>query len=361
MKRLFERYIVFLKRLSEIKEYIDKTTFQNELIDSIEKKMTNIEDAETEYFRYLKSLKSSTIQYNAVIISVYACFENFVDALAAEYCNLVFQDATSFTDVPGRLRKKIQLKIGEYLTNPHRFPDEIKLEKTINDYSSMLYSNLSSPVHLYFPTSHSGNLKSSEIATLFYDLTEANTRAAILNSQSIMSFYVDSQLMDVEEFEQKKNRAQQSFENSEIMKPLETLVAQRNAVAHSWHEDNRVSIDYIKNSIIPFLQALSYVLLELCVIRYTTLAKSAYSLPNNAPIKVFNNSIVCINNQSTLIKVGDYIVYGTAQQTKCAKVINIQYNNVDISSVDDTQSIDVGIQLDGKFAESDFIKYIINL
>ena len=225
----------------------------------------------------------------------------------------------------------------------------------------MLYSNLSSPVDLYFPTSHGGNLKSSEIATLFDDLTDANTRLSILNSQAIMSFYVDSQLMDIEEFKQKKRRAQQSFESSEIMKPLETLVAQRNAVAHSWHEDNRVSIDSIKNSIIPFLQALSCALLELCVDRYTPLSKSAYSLPNNVPIKVFNNSIVCINNQSTPIKVGDYIAYGTAQQTKCAKVISIQHNNIDISSVDDTQSIDIGIKIDGKFANSDFIKYIINL
>jgi UDP-N-acetylmuramyl tripeptide synthase len=77
----------------------------------------------------------------------------------------------------------------------------------------------------------------------------------------------------------------------------------------------------------------------------------------------YNSKFHCgtkIRNINAL-KVGDYIVYGTAQQTKCAKVINIQHNNVDISSVDDTQSVDVGIQLDGKFAKSDFIKYIINL
>lgn len=361
MKRLFEIYIVFLKRLSEIKEYIDNTILQNDLIDSIEQKIENIENAELEYFRYLKGLKSSTIQYNAVIISVYACFENFVDALTAEYCNLIFQDATSFADIPGRLRKKIQLKIGEYLTNPHRFPDEIKLEQTIKDYSSMLYSNLSSPVDFYFAINHGGNLKSSEIVALFDNLTEADTRASILNSHSIMSFYIDNHLMDDDEFKQKKVRGFRSFENSEIMKPLEELVAQRNSVAHSWHEDNRVSIDYIKDTIIPFLQALSYVLLELCVTKYTPLSKSAFSLPNNTPINVFRNSIVCINNQSKPIKVGDFIVYGTAQQTKCAKVINIQHNNVDIPSVDDTQSVDVGIQLDGKFAKSDFIKYIINL
>ena len=361
MKRLFEIYNVFLKRLSEIKEYIDMTILQHDLIDSIEKKIGNVENNEAAYFQYLKGLKSSTIQYNAIIISVYACFENFVDSLTAEYCNLIFRDATSFADIPRRLGKKIQLKIGEYLTNPHRFPDNINLEETIKDYSSMLNANLSSPVEPYFATSHGGNLKSSEIATLFDDLTGNNTRASILNSQSVMSFYIDNQLMEVEEFKQKKTRALTNFENNEIMKPLEELVAQRNSVAHSWHEDNRVSIDYIKNTVIVFLQVLSYALLELCVDRYALLSKNKYSLANNVPIKVFNKRIVCINNQYVPIKVGDYIVYGTAQQTKCAKVINIQHNSVNIPSVDDTQCIEVGIQIDGKIASSDFIKYIINL
>lgn len=362
MKSLFEIYDVFLRRLSEIKEYIDQTMMQHELIDSIECKVENIEPSEKSYFGYLKALKSSTIQYNAIIISIYACYEHFVDSAASQYCGMVFQKSESFDDLPSRLKEKLRNKIGEYLSNPKRFPEDIDLVRTVENYSMMLSSDLSTPVDLRFVVNHSGNLRSSEVVKLFQDITGMDITPHILHSQWIKAFYIDNDLMDEEEFAQKNARAAQNLKNSEIMKPLEELVSQRNSVAHSWREDSRIGIDYISDTIIPFLRALSFTLLEICIISYLTLFNDAAStLQNGTPIATYNHNIVCFNNQATAFSVGDYIIYGTEQQSKCAKILSLQHNSVAIDSVDSSQNIDVGIKIDGKIAACDTIKYIINL
>ena len=74
MKRLLTPYYQLDERLNQIQVYIDMTLSKNELLENLGSVLTNENDKK--YIEYLKTLSTSTIQYNAVIISLYGCFEN---------------------------------------------------------------------------------------------------------------------------------------------------------------------------------------------------------------------------------------------------------------------------------------------
>ena len=78
----------FLNRINEIKKHIEMTMLQNDLLNDIYYLVKN--DEQKEYIHYLKSLNTSTIQYNAIIISLYGCFENYIVDLLSCYTDIMF-------------------------------------------------------------------------------------------------------------------------------------------------------------------------------------------------------------------------------------------------------------------------------
>lgn len=359
MRNLLLPYTNFCKRICSITEYIERMMIKNESLHSLEIIATREE--EKNHIKYLKELANSTIQYNAVIISIYGCFENFIDDLLDSYVRTVMANTKTYDDLPVRLRDKYRNKLGEYLCSPQRYSGlDLDQNKVLEDYLNVLNSDFETNINPKLITRHSSNLKVSEVVKLMTDVGFDNPKAKILNDESFRKQYLEMYDVDEVEYKTKVSRTIKDV-GGDIFYSLDRIVEQRNNVAHGWSEDNRINIIDIVNIDIPFMLLFSKTLLRLCLIElFKRTSMEKYSFNTLKPIKTFSNHILCMNNQGNRFCVGDFLLYKSGDTYKCSEILNLQIDRENVSIVDKDQSVNIGIELIETVKDNDDICIIVN-
>ena len=355
MKRLLIEYQVFLSRVKEIQVLLKKAD-KNICVEKIERSLSNPDHETLDYINFLKSLSGSQVIYNAVIISLYGCYENYIDNLLGVYLDIMLENTSAYDQLPEKLQRKYRTKFGEYLTNPQRFNKmDLDLRKEVSNYNDLLQSNLSGSMSKKFAIAHSGNLHVQEIFDLINVLGIENSKDKVLDSYMFKNFHLENG-MDELEFNTKRARNKEDF-----FLPIETLVEQRNSVAHSWNVEDRITFREINDVIIPFLRMICGCIYRLCVCSAFDLNSDYLLFENQQPIKIIDNRIVCFNNQNKRISTGDYIIYESDGITKVACIKNMQINRKDILYIPEEDSKDIGLEIDDTIRKTDKLKMVINM
>lgn len=358
MNRLYTEYEKFKKRIFEVSQYIENTTSKNKTITELINLSDN--DEHHAFLNYLKSLTSSTIQYNAIIISLYACYENYIDSLLKEYLNILFENIDKIEEVPTKLYDKYQFKLGEFLSNPHRFPDELNIHLAVQKFYNLLESDFSSGVDKLLILSRPNNLQPTTLFTLMNDLGIKDCEAQILNLDLFKNYYIYTVGMDDNEYDIKKTRKEKGKSNT-LFAPLDELVLQRNNVAHSWSGDNRLTTTEITDNVIPFIIVFGECVLRICLTSiFEKIPESKYNFLDKTPINTIKNHILCISSQNTKIQNGDYVLYKSNTKNKCGKIIKIEENGTETLQVRESQNIPIGIELDETVKKNDSICCVVN-
>ena len=354
MKRLLIEYRMFVSRVEEIEEYLIKVD-RNSTIEKISSSIPNTDADISEYLDFIRSLGNSPLSYNAIIISLYGCFENYVDKLFGVYLEILTESKSTYEELPAKLREKYRNKFGEFLSNPQRFNNmELDFSDEITKYYKLLQSDLAGTINKNIALSHSGNLHVEEVFLLMKQLGIKDAKERIMDSHVFKKYHFDNG-MDEVEFDEKRARKTDDF-----FFPLEQLITQRNSVAHSWNVEDRVTLREIKNSIIPFIKLLCNCVLRICLASAYLLNSNTSIFQDEQPIAVYNNSIVCFNNQGVKITKGDYIIYVSDENVKVAQIENMQFDRKDIVLVEETDSKKVGLKLDNTIKKEDKLKFLIN-
>lgn len=354
MKRLLIEYQMFVSHVEEIEKYLTKVD-RNSTIEKIFSSIPNTDTDIAEYLNFIKSLGSSPLSYNAIIISLYGCFENYIDKLLGAYLEILTETKKSYEELPDKLREKYRNKFGEFLSNPQRFNNmDLDFSDEIAKYYKLLQSDLSGTINKNIALSHSGNLHVEEVFLLIKQLGIKDAKDRIMDSHVFKKYYIDNG-MDEVEFDEKRARKTEDF-----FSPLEQLITQRNSVAHSWNVEDRITLKEIKNSIIPFIKLLCNCILRICLVSVFLLNPNTSMFQNEQPIAVYNNFIVCFNNQGVKIAKGDYIIYISDENIKVAQIENLQLDRKDIAWVEETDSKNIGLKLDNNIKVEDKLKMIIN-
>lgn len=335
MKEIIQEYCNFLSKLNQIKTYINNTYRRDNGIIAI------IEDYAGEnidLLNYYKSIIDSSLQYNAIVINLYGAYENFISKISKSYLIVLFNNAKSIEDLPKKLVKKYQSNVGNYLNNNSKFSNyDIKVNQVISNYNDFLNSNFSN-INYELLLNHSGNLNYEHLKDYLKEIGILGDKS-ICESSLLKNFYIDNGLYDEMEFNEKKNRVP-----SDLFNPLNNLVNTRNTVAHTGEEENRISVNEFDNLIIPFLNIISRIITEMIIdrINYYKKENSKFDI-----IKIYNDKILCINNNSQNIKIGDMVIYrkNNVIHTAIIKKIEIYHNSVEETG---TEPIDVGCELDSK-------------
>lgn len=355
MKRLLIEYQVFLSRIKEIQVLLKKAD-KNICVEKIEQALSKPDQETVDYINFLKSLSGSQVIYNAVIISLYGCYENYIDNLLGVYLDIMLENVSTYDQLPEKLKKKYRAKFGEYLTNPQRFNKlDLDLSKEVSNYNELLQSNLSGSMSKKFAIAHSGNLHVQEIFDLINVLGIEDSKDKVLDSYMFKKFHLENG-MDELEFNTKRARNKEDF-----FLPIEILVEQRNSVAHSWNVEDRITFREINDVIIPFLRMICACVCRLCVCSAFNLNSDHQLFENQQPIKIIDNRIVCFNNQNKRISIGDYIIYESDEIIKVACIKNMQINRRDILHISEEDSKDIGLEIDNAIRETDKLKMVINV
>lgn len=345
MRKQIKQFEILNVRLNEVESFIKLIETQKklsaeykQLVDKSSIPLINLET----YMNYAEPLNNSLVQYNAIIISIYACFENYIDELCKCYLQLYFDNILKFDDFPEKVITNYFKQAGEFLSNPQRYSGlELSPEIVIRHLHGNIKNDRNMPLLNEFLLAHGGNLKIDKVIDLFANLGIANIRARIQNNY-IFKKYI-SETKDAS-FEQVSALLGSS---KNIYLELERLVDARNNVAHGWNEDDRMAFSSIISDTIPFIRCLCNVLLEIILIdAFELLLKSNKLMKYDAAIQVFSNKILCINNKLAKLEIGDYIFYEDTQNNfHVAHIDSLQINGSNINKIEEN-NIEVGIGLD---------------
>lgn len=359
----------FNKQIEEILLYLELLELQKNFIAEFENNMHN--ENISIYLQKLSKIQNSTVQYNALIISIYGCFEEFVNNIAEIY----IKNICSFTDemkfLPINITQKYLNRLSEYLSNPNRFRRfGLDRDKVLENFYDLFNpsTQISFGKNICFLLNHSGNLTNKQVIEFSKEIgIKINFNSFIDNS------YFKKYLKDKFQYDDSQINVfrRKKIEENTIFLQLDTLVNERNKVAHGWTIYERISYSVIKDDIISFLKVYGQTLLEIYIedlINYLFRNKLQFTnklqfIKLGNIIDIFNNNILCVNNGENLFKVGDFIIAVSRDETvkNVFRIKSLQINKKNINEITE-KNVDVGIGFENdkrikKTMELYFIKF----
>jgi len=357
MISIYNNYLSDLQsRLKEIQNFISLIECQkkayNELVSTDLSNLSHLNN----YKEYMGLLNNSTVQYNAIIISLYACYEHFVDDIAKAYLNQLFHLVKNYENLPDSLQKKHIQKIAEFLVSPQRFKGySITNKEVLNNIANCINETSEAKLNVSLILNHAGNLGINQLQELLRDIGIENSIVSILKDDKFIRGRTS--LDDT----CTKETLKADKGNTIAFGPLEELVSQRNSVSHGWVIDQRISIEKIKSEILPFIGIICEAICDLLHYEHVrVMFQEGLLLPFDDAIEIYNNDILCINSKDSLLHIGDYIFVKNTSTSYIAKILSLQINGQELSE-NTTSNIDIGLRLDKSVNKSCSFYYFPSL
>lgn len=334
----------FLERTNEIEIFLDNISSQKKFLSELEsvKEILLERDLKSilDYEEKIKLLSNSAVQYNAVIISIYGCFEFFIDSILTEYVNEIFKIGDIYESLPEKIKERHIRKIGEYLSNQNRFNGyDLNQYSVIEDVYKCLSNNAEAKLIMPLLLAHGGNMSYPQLIDLMTELGISNVKNKILQNDYFIEYFRDQG--KIHEYE-----ASLAGKDSLLFKNLSDLVQERNNVAHGWVIDNRISFIDVKDRILKFVKCLANTLCDILINEsFDKLFENNKLKKFDNAIAVYNNHILCLNIKEATLYIGGYIYAKTEDgQSRCLLIENIQIDGKNCIKVEGG-NIDIGLQI----------------
>lgn len=337
----------YLKNLQNICEYIANIEEQKTLMKEIQKNNYNF--LEVDIYKMNKRFRevlNTPVTYKAIIISLYGCYESYVDKLSNSLLDFWISMVKNYNDLSDSIRKKHIKQSGEFLAHPQRFRNmELTEQDVIRNLNSCLQKREKFLLNKELLLVHSGNLSIDHLLELFNDLGLKNSKEQILTNKKYVKFISDKYELNVDctkDFINKKNGGNSKILFEELVK----LVEQRNKVAHGWCVDNRWSFSILNEKIIPFMKMFGEVIADVFEEKFVRILAETNRLKKfNNVIDVYNNSILCVNCEDAKLKCNGFIYAYNEKKYILLNILQLQYNHKSIKENVD-KNIDIGILVD---------------
>lgn len=273
-----------------------------------------------EISNFIDSIRSSeisrsTVSYNAVIISLYGCYENYVNSLVKELVSQISDNSSDYTEIPTDMKiSNIHLS-SDYLNSKQRYKNfNLTNEDVINNiYSGKMTNKLL--------LKHSGNLSINVLSEYLKNLGIKNVAQSIKNSDEFYQYYSDIKMISIEEAKSYLKK----IDTDTAFNLLGDIILQRNAIAHSWKSDDKVDYPIIKDEWIKFIQVFGKCLYNIVVLFYSEWLVKHNKLLCPIKFQIFSSSLVGFydviphcnrNNEAIIIKSNNKICVG--------KILNVK-------------------------------------
>lgn len=347
MNSLFLEYETFIYKLQEVSGFIDNVSKKSDVYDKILE--LSIDKDIVSKINYLKNLPNLTVQYNAIIISLYGAFENYIDSITKAYLDLIFSNENKIGKMCPNIRDRYKSKLGEFLTNPNRFPMDLVEEKEIESYSKFVDKKYVE-ANKDFIISHPSNMHISVLRELLKTIGVDDFNR-IYSYDNVKSYFLN--YMDEKEYAKKKSR------NDSLFDDYEKFIESRNLVAHGKEISDRISVNEIITKIIPLLEAISMGVLEMCVESYVKAILDEYKIEKSL-IKVYNDNICCFNCADVSFKEKDILFIKNEDRINFVTIESIEIEHKRIPEIK-SLNVNVGIKINGKINSNSKLVFLKNL
>lgn len=327
MKRIIKEKDEYVSNLNNIKEFILINKELSEIIETISSSKLNVRGINSNEFekKYLR-IMNTPVTYNAVIISIYGCYEAYIDKIANALLDFWMENASSYSQISESIRNKHMQKCGEFLSNPQRYQNmDITEQRVIKNLDTCLMNENIYMLNKELILSHSGNLNSTQLLQFLAELGIKECRTRIINSIRYVEYISIKYELSIDDA---KKMIHDRKDDKFLFRELTQLVEQRNRVAHGWSVDERLSKEYLVDNMIPFMEMQGCIIAELFINEFAKILYKTDKLKEfDAPIDVYNKRILCINNKDANLKHNDYIFANTKKGYVALNIKEIRYNN----------------------------------
>lgn len=339
----------FLENLTGVEEFIVFNNEQGRVLEKLCSSKVNIQavDLGVVKKRFMK-IMSTPVTYNATIISIYGCYETYIDKISSLLLDFWKEKAGCYSEISESIRAKHMQKCGEFLSNPQRYQNmDITQMKVIKNLNMCLADEKMYMLNKELLLSHSGNLGIGQLIQFFKELGIKESRTKILNDHQYIEYISKKYELSIEDARKLINN--KKSDDKFLFKELSQLVEQRNKVAHGWSVDERLSSGYLSENIIPFMGMLGYVIADLFISEFVEILHVTNSLKKfDDAIAVYNKRILCINCKGANLKCNDYIYANTGKRYIALIIKELQYNNQTVVEVTNNKNVGILVDFDIK-------------
>lgn len=350
---------IFCKRLNSITSYIDLVENEkklSKLFNQSEEIRNNKELSEV--INLINENINSQVVYNAIIISLYSCYENYIDNILTKYLENLSNLNILYSNLPKAIQDNHTRLSGEFLSNLNRYKNYyLNPIDVVNNLSNCLNTNDKYILNKKILIMHPGNLGIEALNGLFSQVGIDNLLLKIKVNKYYKQYY--KQENDIEG-DEALNRIISSLNFTLAFQCLQDLVNRRNVIAHSWNEDERLNMEIIKEKYIIFFIMIGKAIHSILATElYSILYKNDKLVKFEVVHKVIDNRIVCLNNGNIKIKKGDYIFIKRGNDKySVSKILNMEINKEKVEKCED-RNRDIGIELDDNInIRNQFFMYV---
>ncbi len=337
----------------ELLSSIKKVEHYIEAIDNV--KEFNVDYMKhSKHFRRTKDLvkrhqdlfsETRTVQYNAIIISLYGCYELIIKKATKIYIRFLLDN--NIVSVSEKLKKD---NLNSVVRMIERADNDKKCEY-IKSLDLLYNQNDMSGYNYDLALVSYQNFKVSVVYNMSNQIFGINFQQILKQHPKFVEYIMQEQKFpDIP--------ATEKFINSKanLFTEIDNLVESRNRIAHEGYEANMWSNDYIKTSIIPKLTLFVSLYLQMLQVEMLKHYKLQNKLNQIFLIHpVIKHNIICFNTNQLKITKDSYILIEKNNNSYVGKILNIEYNNTRIEKADENQNIGCEINLKVKDSDVFFI------
>lgn len=314
---------------------------QKEIFNEYEKQLlSHIATAKTAQKRYI---------YTVVIVSLYGLLERYIDTLIETFVNRIASSVGSYQMMPEAIQNNHILFSMELVKaiGEERHRKNTTQEDVIGNLHSCLSGDDDFRVNGSAFVLHRGNISLQKIRDYLSSVgINAQSRKIALASELIDFFKRKEPERDLSKVPDQ--------ELEPLLQPIDDLVERRNQVSHGVINDDIESTDLLKERC-DFVAAFGSALYDLMlqeVLKYQINLASTQKL--GKPIAVFNDSIVCFENNNCQIAIGDVLAADTGNMQKPFRysyIDGLEINKTPHSKIIVTELIKFGVKVSFKANE----------
>ena len=290
------------------------------MLNSFKISLKQLDAQLNEIVNFIDSINSSvisrsTVSYNAVIISLYGCYENYVNSLIGELIHQISDSSSDYNEIPTDMIIRNLNLSSDFLNAPQRYKNfDLQNEDVINNiYSGRITNKLL--------LKHGGNLSITVLSDYMKNLGIKNVAQSIKNSDDYHKYYSEKNMISVENAKTYLNE----LDNNTVFTSLDDIISQRNAIAHSWKSDEKVDYLIIKDEWIKFIKIFCKCLYNIVIQFYSEWLVKHNKLFCPLKFQIYGSSIVGFfdviphwngNKETILIKSNDKIHVGKIMNVK---------------------------------------------
>lgn len=321
----------YISRVNQIKEYINFHKTREELI------LTDCSNPEILKYIELGKKVNKNLIYNTIVISLYGAYENFIDNVLIAYLDSFQLNGIKYENIPEKIKESNILFSGKKLFDNKKIDIAEKEDIIINLYSCIM-DEREYQLNNKEIISHPFNLSTAILSDLFKQIGINNILQIIKQDDKLIKYYMINKSIDYTT----AKRIIQSTDN--IFNNIDDIVQRRNIVAHSWEEQDILSLSILNEEYIELFKIFGQIIENALKSNlFETMKNCNMTKVKDNIIQVYNNKIVCLNCGDDILKKNQYVLIEKNNLFYIGKIINIQNNKINIERSE--QNMDIGMEI----------------